>query len=394
MHFFRKTIPFIISILMGITLAACGGDDHEETSDTPFTDEVKLELSYEGKSYLQDGVGVTELASCEDGDTAEFIVDNERLRVRFLGIDTAEASHYYEPWGYQASQYTCDKLQNADEIVLERNFDGVLSDTYGRYLAFIWVDGRLLNLELVEKGYAMQQGAISLKYGTELFDADLAARAEGVKLFGEEDPILDTSDETYDVSLEVLMNNRDDYLFKKINTSGVITSKLGEHFFIEDGAYGIFVYAGHEDTSLLNIGDHVDLDNMQAIFDESRFGGLHLTNFPNAEVSIIEENIAVNPLTLSISDISESHTGKYVEIDNLEIVDISFGFDNVFTVTVEDASGNQFNAHQHRYAFTSQLTDISAFEIGDHVTIRGPLFKMQEDNVILLTSYDAMILTD
>jgi micrococcal nuclease len=394
MQFLRKTIPFIITIIMVITLAACGGDDHEDTTDTPYTDELELELPYEGKSYLQDGVGITELASCEDGDTAEFIVDGQRLRVRFLGIDTAEASHYYEPWGYQATQYTCDKLMQAEEIVLERDFDGVLSDTYGRYLAFVWVDGRLLNLELVEKGYAMQRGAISLKYGTELFDADLAARAEGLRLFGEEDPLLDTSDETYNVSLEMLINNQDDYRFKKVNTTGIITSKLGAHFFIEDGAYGIFVYAGHEDTSLLNIGDRIELDNMQVIYDESRFGGLHLTNFPNADVSVLENEVPVTPVTLTIPNITEAYTGKLVNILDIEIVEIIEGIDNVFTVIVEDTHGNQFTVHQHRYTLTDQGTDISQFEVGNQIAVRGPLFKTQETLVLLLTSDDAMTLND
>ena len=42
-------------------------------------------------------------------------------------------------------------MREAKQIVLEA--EGVRIDTYDRYLAFVWVDGVLLNLELVQQAY-------------------------------------------------------------------------------------------------------------------------------------------------------------------------------------------------------------------------------------------------
>lgn len=100
----------------------------------------------------QDGV---ELAKCTDGDTAHFIIDGKDTTVRFLAIDTPETKKPntpVQPFGKEASKYTCDALQKADVIRLEYEADK--TDKYGRYLAWVFVDDQLLQEKLVQKGYA------------------------------------------------------------------------------------------------------------------------------------------------------------------------------------------------------------------------------------------------
>ena len=94
-----------------------------------------------------------ELAKCGDGDTARFIINNEEKKVRFLAIDTPEVDKN-EPYSKEAKDYTCNALKNAQEIYLEYDGNSDKEDKYGRILAFVYVDGVLLEKDLISHGYA------------------------------------------------------------------------------------------------------------------------------------------------------------------------------------------------------------------------------------------------
>jgi micrococcal nuclease len=96
-------------------------------------------------------------SKCVDGDTAKFIINNEEKIVRFLAIDTPESVHpdkEEEPFAKEASEYTCNVLKNAKEIYLEYDGNSDKEDKYGRVLAFVYVDGSLLEKKLIENGLA------------------------------------------------------------------------------------------------------------------------------------------------------------------------------------------------------------------------------------------------
>ena len=94
-----------------------------------------------------------EFSKCGDGDTARFIINNEEKKVRFLAIDTPEVDKN-EPFSKEAKEYTCNVLKNANEIYLEYDGNSDKEDKYGRILAFVYVDGVLLEKDLIERGYA------------------------------------------------------------------------------------------------------------------------------------------------------------------------------------------------------------------------------------------------
>lgn len=98
-----------------------------------------------------------EFSKCVDGDTAKFIYNNEEITARFLAIDTPESVHPTigeEPYGKEASEYTCNTLKNAEEIILEFDNNSDRKDKYDRYLVWVFVDGELLQKQLIKKGYA------------------------------------------------------------------------------------------------------------------------------------------------------------------------------------------------------------------------------------------------
>lgn len=94
---------------------------------------------------------------CVDGDTATFTYNGEDLKARFLAIDTPETKHPTkgeEPFGKEASNYTCERLKSATKIKLEYDSGSDEKDKYDRHLVWVFVDDSLLQEELISKGLA------------------------------------------------------------------------------------------------------------------------------------------------------------------------------------------------------------------------------------------------
>ena len=141
------------------------------------------------------------LAKCSDGDTARFFINNDEKKVRFLAIDTPEIDKN-EPFSKEASDYTCNALKNAKEIYLEYDGNSDKEDKYGRVLAFVHIDGRLLQKELVEKGYAKVAYIYGdYSYVSELREIEETAKKEKIGIWQEEnmgDKVLDNEEEIND----------------------------------------------------------------------------------------------------------------------------------------------------------------------------------------------------
>jgi len=94
------------------------------------------------------------LNKCVDGDTAWFNANGEIIKTRFLAIDTPESTNEIEEYGKDASEYTCNILTNAKEIVLEYDENSDKLDKYDRHLVWVFVDDKLLQTLLIENGLA------------------------------------------------------------------------------------------------------------------------------------------------------------------------------------------------------------------------------------------------
>src|SRR5690606_23531611 len=84
-----------------------------------------------------------------DGDTILFEPD---MRVRLIGVNAPESvkpESPVEPFGPEASQFTKEFLRGG---VARLEYDRERFDQYGRPLAYVWVDDRLLNDELLRAG--------------------------------------------------------------------------------------------------------------------------------------------------------------------------------------------------------------------------------------------------
>lgn len=136
---------------------------------------------------------IVTLDKCVDGDTANFKTSSGTVyKTRFLAVDTPETVHptkEVEAYGKEASDYTCETLTNAKEIKLEYDDNSDREDKYGRTLAWVWVDGVLLQQSLVEKGLAEVAYLYDdYQYTSLLQDAEAVAKANKVGQWSDEEP--------------------------------------------------------------------------------------------------------------------------------------------------------------------------------------------------------------
>lgn len=97
------------------------------------------------------GEGMYRVERVVDGDTLLLSI---RERVRLLGIDTPETKKEgvpVQPWGPEATEFT-ERFIAGRPVRL--TFDRERVDQFGRLLAYVWQDGRLLNEELLRAGLA------------------------------------------------------------------------------------------------------------------------------------------------------------------------------------------------------------------------------------------------
>jgi micrococcal nuclease len=124
-----------------------------------------------------------------DGDTIVIRYNGKYEKVRLLCVNTPESVHPDKkqniPMGKVASRYTQKKLIGKS-VDLEFEIKK-LRGNYGRLLAFIFVDGQNLNLDLVRQGlspYYTKYGK-SEKYDAEFRAAEKQARKEGLNIWGD-----------------------------------------------------------------------------------------------------------------------------------------------------------------------------------------------------------------
>ncbi|MGN7595175.1 thermonuclease family protein [Staphylococcus aureus] len=91
-----------------------------------------------------------------DGDTVKLMYKGQPMTFRLLLVDTPETKHPkkgVEKYGPEASAFTKKMVENANKIEVE--FDkGQRTDKYGRGLAYIYADGKMVNEALVRQGLA------------------------------------------------------------------------------------------------------------------------------------------------------------------------------------------------------------------------------------------------
>jgi micrococcal nuclease len=372
------------------------GEERPETIElnTNETDALTLDFEYEAYDFLPDGVGEAELVRCVDGDTAFFREKGggSSFSVRFLGINTPESTAKFEPWGKPASEYTCDKLTNATTIVLQADPAAGRLDSYGeRYLAWVWYDGRLLNLELVEQAYSKASGSTDTLYGDVIFDVNLTVQYTERRVWGETDPDYDYSLEGVQITIEELVTNASEYYGKKVALQGIVSSKLGGAVFIQQGDYGVYVY-NRSWAPDLTVGNEIQISGVTVTYyPDENTGALQVSGYqarPPYSSTLSRDNV-VTPRTVLIDAITTNDIGSLLKVEGLTVKSIYEGTDGAFTVTAEDADGNTITVR--RDADSPDDITMELFTVGTTFDVIGPLSRYMGSYQLMLTNLENII---
>jgi len=213
-----------------------------------------------------------------DGDTTHFHVPTSVsadgiLKARYIAVNTPESTGQIEEWGKKASNFTREKLSNAESIIIESNNDKWEKDSSGgRHMAWVWykpkgeTEYRNLNLELVQNGLSLASGSTTDRYGDLTARAYTQAQRYKLNAFsGQPDP-----DFYYggliQVDLKTLRTNTKLYENKDVVFTGVIVRNSEQTVYVEqydeetDMYYGMNVYCGYtsgEIDNVLKVGNEV-----------------------------------------------------------------------------------------------------------------------------------------
>jgi len=119
------------------------------------------------------------VARVVDGDT---IVLQDGRKVRYLDVDCPEATTVVECFGEEAREAN-EAMVLGREVDLQ--YESQCEDEYGRLLAHVFVDGRVVGLDLVAQGYGCALVIPpNTEHGEDFRQAQEWARAHGLGLWG------------------------------------------------------------------------------------------------------------------------------------------------------------------------------------------------------------------
>lgn len=129
--------------------------------------------------------GYVRVTHVHDGDTVNVIIGNREERVRLIGIDAPELTQ--EPWGRKAKGKLQELIGKTNKTV-RLEMDVEERDKYGRLLSYLWTkDGRLINEEMVRRGYAFVYTIPpNVKYVERLQEAQKTAQKKKVGLWAKD----------------------------------------------------------------------------------------------------------------------------------------------------------------------------------------------------------------
>ncbi|MCQ9209930.1 thermonuclease family protein [Granulicatella seriolae] len=140
--------------------------------------------------------------SVSDGDTFRLSFEGKSFKVRLLVVnapETAKADKPAQPWAQKAKERTEELLSKAK--VIEASFDlGPYTDTYGRALLYVYVDGCLLQDILLEEGLvnAAYQHKPSVTLVPQMLESQAKAQKEFIGIWERPDYV---TDHGFDVSV-------------------------------------------------------------------------------------------------------------------------------------------------------------------------------------------------
>ena len=395
---FKNIFKFFLLFLLVFVVASCeevptdgpgqgtgSGTGTEDTYEyvTPETDALKLSAEWEGKDFIEDGIGEVTVSQYVDGDTTNFKTKNGfTFTARYLGINTPESTYKVEPWGFAASKYTKQQLKAAHKIVLQcDDINDRVDSTGERYLAWVWLideagDSRLLNLELVEVALAKSKAndtSLAEVFNKAVYDVTI----NRCRIYGyNNDKDYDYSKESKAMSLkeiretygtpEALKNELDKG--KKVVVSGVVTRLNGltacyiQQYDVDSNEYyGIYVYGGYTTQSAFKVGNSIVI--------EGKIG------YYNGSLQITDVNAKVKSFAPSNTDdliyVNEVEDKSIITYDNYAIMGSLVKVTDLKVTGGDDADSNAFTIYTS-YVDKNGVTRKLDVRVDNNTNLVGP----------------------
>jgi micrococcal nuclease len=150
---------FLLTALCLITLSGCQAASDNVINQSQQENSLSNEDTRSSADSLNEEKGKTftaEIIKVIDGDTVKIKMTNgNEETVRLLLIDTPETVHPskpVQPFGPEASKFAKGLMPTGSKVEVETGIGE--RDKYGRLLAYFYVDGKMVNKLLLEKGLA------------------------------------------------------------------------------------------------------------------------------------------------------------------------------------------------------------------------------------------------
>ncbi|MFT4416422.1 thermonuclease family protein [Fredinandcohnia humi] len=200
----KRLFQYLTMIFLTVSFVGCS----TISSDERLNNQKEQIMQEDSTDYKRIEVGSVQSI---DGDTITVIYNGNREKIRFLLVDSPETSHPRlgeQPFGTEAKEFTRKLVENSQKIELE--FDiGEKRDKYGRLLAYVYVDGKMIQEELLKNGLARVAYVYppNTRYIDQFNDIQKVARKQGIGIwevenYAQEDgfhPELMDSNETKDI---------------------------------------------------------------------------------------------------------------------------------------------------------------------------------------------------
>ena len=177
-------------------------------------------IQEEEERHREEGI----LLRVVDGDTIHALINGKDETVRMLGINTHEKGM---PYSESGKEFLSNFVNLS--IILEKDKEEV--DKYQRKLRYIFYNGKNLNLEIIEKGYANVYMISDSKYKQKFLDAEKKARDKEIGIW-------EKSKEECSECLQLLELNYNLEYFVISNTCSFYCNLTG--WFVKDTGRNLF----------------------------------------------------------------------------------------------------------------------------------------------------------
>lgn len=346
---FKVLSSTLLVLLLVLSMFACGGtvDYVSKHKFDPNSGRIYQEVTV--KLYI-------------DGDTTHFNVTepvngSRTLKARYLGINTPESTGKIEEFGKAASNFTREKLSTAESIIVESDSSTWNVDSTGeRVLSWVWYkpqggsEYRLLNLELLQNGYAKPSSLSGNTYGDICTKALNQAKEQKLNIYsGKKDPDMFYG-QAIELTLKELRTNIEYYNGSKVAFNAVVTAHSDNGVFVEaydeetELYYGMYVFYGYSfnGMELLKIGNLLRVVGTVSYWEG---GGTY-------QVAGLTYDIMMPNLPDNIQKIGEGYEASYKETDITEFTS------SEVKLIVMDEAGEEV-AKDFKYGYLAMNTSVT-----------------------------------